>query len=288
MFMTSRSNTLLAATVAATAGACGLLAGTSAEAAVIYQDSFNRAGVLNGSTPTVDTGGLGGTANATWAAVEFGTTAADPNWDTSTTAGGQLTYSGNPSGLTYHANAVLPFTPLSGEIYQLQATFIAASPFGSGNSGWAALQFLDTSSGNYASASRPSMIFRADGGGTGFQNGIGGSGTVSGTAATGSYTSDTVVNTMVLNTTGSTWTVAFSWQDLTHPADSVSAAAVPLSSPGSTVNTVDLGFVPGTTGTITNFSLQTVPDPATLGLFAIGGLGLLLLVGRGRTARCGT
>lgn len=271
-----------AAMVATTAFAT--LAGT-ARATVIYQDSFNRVGQLGGSTPTVDTGGLGGTANATWATPLFGTSSSDTGWTTSTANGGYLAYSGATNGA--HEFALLPFSPQAGQIYQLQTTAVL-NDFGNSSSDWFGLQFLNVSAGAY-SATGPAMIYRVYGGGTGFPNGIGGSGSVAGSPGGGSTTniSDTVVLTEVLNTTGSVWTAAFSWKDLTTPTLSVSTAPADVNmTPTGDMsdNMVGFGFVPPIGGTITNFSLTTIPEPASLGFLA-GAIALaLLLIQRRRSA----
>jgi hypothetical protein len=248
-------------------------------AGVIYQDSFGRTGGLNGSMPTIDAGGFGGTANAKWAALLFGTNSPDTGWTTSTVNGGQLTYSGATNGA--HEMALLPFTPEPGQIYQLQVTAVV-NDFGSSSSNWIGLQFLNVSDGAYG-ATGPAMIYRVYGGGAGFPNGIGGSGSVAGSPGGGSTTntSDKVVLTEVLNTVGATWTAAFSWKDMTNPALSVitSPSNVNMSPTGDlSVNMVGIGFAPPIGGTMTNFSLVTVPEPAGLGLItgAIA-LGLLLI-----------
>ncbi len=265
----------------------GLFTAANAQAATIYQDSFNRTGGLNGSSPTIDTGGFGGTAGATWSAINFDTGAGDTGWATSTTGGGQLTYSGNPSSPAYDATAWLPFTPQSGEVYTAQATIVGNANGGSASNWWGFF-FDNSSSGLFGAVDYPWMLDRIDpststhidaaftaGGVKGSVNGP--------TAGSTTSTSDTTVNTMILNTTGSAWTVQFAWNDLTNPADSVTTAVETLSANPTTDNLIGFAEIPPATGTITDFSLTAVPEPATLGLFVIGGVGLLL-IGRKRAA----
>jgi hypothetical protein len=280
---TNAQKTLLALAAGAMFGTLGAgSAVATAAPTTIYQDGFNRAGLLDGSTPTVDNGGLGGTAGATWSALNTATpAAADSGWATSTSRGGQLTYSGNPAGTAtaYDGTAWLPFTPQSGQVYTAQVTFVAQT---SGTAAdWIGLFLDNKTSGLFGSGSNPWMFVRpdlsahSDAGYVSPTAGFVGGPTAGGTTASGVYTSDTIVNTMILNTMQSNWTVQFKWNDLTNPGDSVTSAVTAL---GGTTSADQIGFVivPPATGTATNFSLTAVPEPATLGLFGLGGLGLLL------------
>ena len=272
---------VIAGAALAVAAGPGLFAAATARAnTTIYQDSFNRTGGLNGSAPTIDTGGLGGTAGATWSAINPNGSVADTGWATSTTGGGQLNYSGNPSTPAYDATAWIPFTPQSGQVYTAQTTIVARTTGTAAD--WIGF-FFDNSSGLWGAGTnpwtfvRPSLSAHSDAGYVSHTAGFVGGPTAGGTSSSGTYTSDTIVTSMILDTTTpSNWTVQFKWNDLTNPADSVTSAVTALG--GTTVaNQIGFVIVPPATGTITNFSLTAVPEPATLGLFAIGGLALVAL-----------
>jgi hypothetical protein len=85
-------------------------AGSASAQVTIYEDSFTGTGSLNASTPTIDTGGNGGTAGATFIA--------DGTWQTNGSSA-----SANTAGAS---NAFLPFTPVAGQDYTLSATLSAS------------------------------------------------------------------------------------------------------------------------------------------------------------------
>ena len=289
---TNTQKTLVALAVGAMFGVFGAgLAAAATGGITIYQDSFNRAGGFNGSTPTIDNGGLGGTAGATWSALNTATPAvADSGWATSTTGGGQLNYSGYPAGTTssYNATAWLPFTPQSGQVYTAQTTFVVRTTGTAAD--WLGF-FFDASPNVWQPGVnppwmfvRPSLSAHSDAGYATAGTYVGGP-TAGGTSSSGTYTSDTIVTSMILNTTTpGNWTVQFKWNDLTNPGDSVTTAVTSLGATPAVQNDIGFVTVSPATGTITNFSLTAVPEPAPLVLFAVGGLGLLL-VSRKRKAR---
>ena len=273
---------VIAGAALAVAAGTGLFAAATARAnTTIYQDSFNRTGGLNGSAPTIDTGGLGGTAGATWSAMNG--SVADAGWATSTTGGGQLNYSSYPAGTTssYNATAWLPFTPQSGQVYTAQTTFVARTTGTAAD--WLGF-FFDASPNVWQPGVnppwmfvRPSLSAHSDAGYATAGTYVGGP-TAGGTSSSGTYTSDTIVTSMILNTTTpGNWTVQFKWNDLTNPGDSVTTAVTSLGATPAVQNDIGFVTVPPATGTITNFSLTAVPEPATLGLFAAAGATLLLL-----------
>ena len=252
------------AAAALAAMACLGLVSTASATTIIYQDSFNglSSTPLNGAAPTKDNG-----TSATW---------------TATSGISDSGYTNNNTAIGY-----LNFTPVSGNIYTLSANLAGS---GTPNNGaWLSLGFLTTptTSGNV----------RFDGSGTGTENAVDwvllytpGSSTVNGSLFEGPGTTAGGANyyigsdenssgletgdySIVLDTAGtpSAWTAKI--------FDNGTAISGNLSVP-SGITAVGIGN-DGTVsaGQFSNFSLTSspVPEPATLGLVAIGGLGLLLL-----------
>ena len=159
----------------------------TASAAVVYQDSFNRTGHLNGSTPSPTD-----TAGATWAASKSITT---------TTATGGYASLSSTSSMAY-----LPFTPVSGNVYTLTASL---NPTPGTTTNWLALGFFPQGGSSPAAApdavasvmvlerdNRGSQVFNGDG------KSINGPKSPDGTG----YTKWSIV----LNTTRPDWTVSIS------------------------------------------------------------------------------
>ena len=267
----SRGCSLAAATLAAVA--CIGLAGT-ASAGVIYSDSFSgssSAGSLNGATPTQTTNGATWTSDGTYGWADNGTI-------TTTTSFSSSAYSG-----------YLPFTPSSGEIYTLTAENVnitapadpAGTTIGGNGSPWMGIAFnvgapptnnqiLDTNSA--ALIEYYGLPIGIHFGGPGGNN-------------AGQYAdSDTQPQTLqiILNTSGTQWVATF--LDNGGIVGSYTYG-VPTSSTNPTNPAItDVSF--GTynaVGSVSSFSLTAtpVPAPATLGLFAVGGLALVL-IGRKR------
>jgi hypothetical protein len=274
----SRGCSLAAAALAAVA--CIGLASTASASTVIYQDSFNglSSTPLNGATPTTDNG-----PSSTWTATPNGTNSSfyDNGSASETSATGALGY--------------LNFTPATGNIYTLSATLSLPASSADTNSGetnwnWFAVGYttsVNTSSGaTFNSGSSPNpyawVIVYAPADNNGLA-GEGFEGPTSSTPAqafsTPSGQSDTSQQiSIVLNTGASTWTYQF-FDDGT----AVSSVESFSSNPPITGVGLCLQGSPNwsspVTGTVSNFSLTSspVPEPATLGLLAVGALGLLLL-----------
>ncbi len=244
----------VAFTIAAVAGLDG-----TASAAVIYQDSFNRTGALNGSTPSPTDSN-----SATWTAPSSSSYAS--------TTGGQASFNGSD-----RVTAYLPFTPVSGNIYTLTASL---DPGNSGNGNWLGFGFF-TSPTTTLSPSSAASILMLEGGNRSSQA-LNGEETAPGKFA--SFAGPTSPNNpgyttwqITLNTTQTYWTSSFS--EVGVPGENnfytytySSAHANPA------ITSVGIGnYLVG--GTLQNFTLATepVPEPATLGLVAVGGLGLLLV-----------
>ncbi len=256
--------------------ACIGLAGTAWASTIIYQDNFSGSSStpLNSAAPTTDNG-----PSTTWTANTYAV------WSDS----GYTNYTLDQSGKT-RDSAYLGFTPISGQIYTLSATLTITSV---DTSNGASNDFLDigfpgniqagtnslggTSTLNtgwdwpasisnvYAS---PWVLLRGSGGGsyiTGPETN--GSGSLSSTAAIGQANNIAII----LNTGASAWTY-----QVFDNATAVSPVVTFATNP--TMTAIGLQNA-GVIGTVSNFELisSPVPEPATLGLVAIGGLGLLLL-----------
>ncbi len=269
----SRGCFLAAAALAAVA--CIGLAGT-ASASVIYQDNFpgSSADPLNGTSPGVDATSATWTADTGWRA-DGSQTAADYNQTT---------------GAEGSSDAYLPFTPSSGNIYTLTAIL---SPSLTQGSNWFALGFV----GSFSSATSSATGATDNGNGVNAWFGDSGSGQLNagpwllmssgwngedpneayfpGPGANGSVnftgqSGDTVA--IVLNTQASAWTY-----QVFDNGNNVSPILTFATNP--VITGVALGQWAPAVGSVSDFSLTStsVPEPATLGLVAVGGLGLLLL-----------
>ena len=203
-----------------------------ASAEVIYQDNFNRTGNLNGSTPTV-----GGNA---WSSA---------NWSTDGSAA-------KPDANGYMA--ILPFTPVQGNIYTLSASMNPTSPADS--SSWFVLGFTNrNATDNWFTATQSSASIAARVSNNEYPDfyfngpGSAGFGTV------GSYAAGAHLYSITLDTTAgnsANWTVSYS-------VDGTQVIAPTALGYNPTINYVGFGSNDATGGTIDNFSLTVVAVPGS-------------------------
>ena len=263
-----KSNSILLAACGGSA-LLALSCGSVASAAVIYSDSlteYTAGNNINGDVP-----GPAGNTNA-WLAPA--TRSSNAYWKT----GSSGAYTVN--GTTGPSNALLAFTPVAGNIYTLQATVSVAG----NTSNWAALGFLSsdaapTDTNNFYNASDGWMMARGANGGAD-QTFIG-PGLNGGNNATTFGNNDSVTMTLTLTTNASSpWTIGYQYTDLGNSSNDSTYSPVAYAVGHNPTNIAAVGFGEFyATSTVTNFSLTAtpIPEPASLGLTAIGALGLLLL-----------
>ncbi len=119
----------------ASAGQVNLVVSQSTATPLIYQDTFNRNGILNASAPSFQNG-----TNNTWVG-PLGVPTGSGAYTTTTTSGGQAQENLPASQNEDDFSAYLPFTPAAGQVYTLSVQMSAQPGTGSnlllgfGNSG---------------------------------------------------------------------------------------------------------------------------------------------------------
>ena len=238
-----------------------ILASTAAQAAVIFNDTFTGDTTdLNGKVPTSTTGG------AAWVAVS--------NFDRDGSFDGSA------------GSATLAFTPSNGLIYSLDASISGIS--GDGN--WIALGFANGQSvtagttNRFVSGNGNVVIGQAwmlaRGNNTPNPNAAHTVGTTDSELWTGAVaTADggDLDLRIVLDTTGGpgTWTATWFAKEATDGSYTQVRASEPIV---TEANLTSVGFAvsnSGISGTLTSFSLTTIPEPSSALLAALGALSLL-------------
>jgi hypothetical protein len=271
----SRGCSLAAATLAAVA--CIGLAGTASASVVttIYSEAFGGAATttpLVGTSPTVDNG-----TSPKWIN-QYSSSVTNQDW----TANGQVTGSLDSNGNGALEVAALNFTPVSGHIYTLSANLLPTGYIAGNNAndGFVSVGFISGSQTSgvppFFGGVGPWMLSEFNGPASSPSNivqGFFGPGTNNGFTVTPDPATLGDVSTVVLDTTQSQWVGSDYYNNVPVGAWGYAAGSNPTG-----ITQVAIG-VNGMNATVTNFSLtdQTVPEPATLGLVAVGGLGLLLL-----------
>ena len=239
-----------------------MFAAASVNAGVIYEDSFTRSDLVNGTSPdVVNTGGATWTAAPDWNTYVDGTTA-------KTTTGGA------------RASAYLPFTPAAGYIYTLSMDLVVDETYDSNS--WLALGFAGSSAlaawsvtGNdpwfydrNVNQGTPAVPLPA----SNSLNGV----TDAGTTFTGAGSGVTVPHSLsvILDTTAAVWTAEFKLNGSPVASDTLDTNPT-ISYAGFSVGAFHKVAVD-------NFRLDAVPEPATLAMVMIGAV-LSVLARRRRT-----
>ena len=239
--------------------ACALIAGpmcvSSADAAPIYEDSFDRVGMLDGSAPDI------GPAGVTWTANE------------------DVLTDGSTANATDIRTMYLPFTPAAGHVYELSVD-VHLDPAGGSN--WYGLAFMGASPGTESSIAsfggfpdtdpRPGMILRHNGEQV-LSRQASGDGELADTRlqthnVPTPYTG-IVTMKLVLDTTAPEWAVTWAvnddiWRTDTYVTNPENIASVGVSASAAAEDLVYR---------FDNFTL--IPEPASLALVGLGGLLLI-------------
>lgn len=242
----------------------------------IFEDNFDGgSGDLDGTTPDTTTAAAKWVAPATWNA------------------------DGSVAGGSAGGSATLAFTPVDGQIYTLDVSLGASSYAGGAGSDndWFAIGFSrgqsNVTGGNerFIQVNVVGVAWALQRGPDGGTNttflGIDGGGSSTGTQNTENWAAQTGLtggNTdlrIVLNTTGGagTWTAEFLAKGTADANFSVIRAAELLAT--ENIDSVGIARSSGDiTGSLTSFSVTSVPEPGSLALLSLGGL----LIARRRRA----
>jgi hypothetical protein len=236
---------------------------SSAHAAVtIISDPLSGSGDLNGSAPAVDTYN----PSDTWVS--------DPGYDSRGSAGTAVTTTGNRSALgdgpSEALTGELNFVPTTGNVYTLTTTY---SNLAGANGAWLTLGFATTPesySVNYSMNQAPWMLLKTSnttGMSEGFTQGTGNGFPSANPNSTAAQTLN-----IVLDTTQPQWVAT--WYAGPTGTTELGTYTYPVGSNPS-IDAVYFGGYFTSSGTAANFSLTTVPEPASLSMLALSSVGLL-------------
>ncbi len=254
-------------TVLAIAAGTGLFTAATARATIIYQDNFNRTGDLVGSTPSPTN-----TSSASWTGVFQGGVTAETNGSELVLASPQFSASGS---------VYLPFTvPASGTIS------LSAAIENTQGGGWGGIGFAEYNSVSYGIGSTGiSMDILLVNGYAALVTGTTGSNNNTFNYGIPNYSASTAYQFEIDYNLGTQTVNYYIGSGSSQTLMQTFTFGTATGNTPPTINYVGAGVYSGTgneIANIQNFTASSVPEPATLGLMAIGGLGLLL-IGRKRS-----
>ena len=242
-------------------GIVALSAASAHAATVIYSDSFGRTGDINASAPDIRPGAETWTGSTTWK-----TNGTQAEHDVPAPAGDN----------GFHA--LLPFTPVTGNVYRLEAS-ISANHVGSAAANrWVGIGFNPTTtitgSNLYPSAASP-ILFESSVGWKAFRL----LGNELSPVATGTATAGLAEQYAIeLDTTNPLWTVSFFVHGNPIPVSTQAYATNP------SIGAVGImSWTPsydGNAAYVDNFKLSVIPEPSSSLLFTM--IGTLALLRRSR------
>ena len=215
----------------------------SANAAVIYSDSFTRTGDLNGTAPDVAPGA------ETWISTD---------WETTGTAA---------SAVDNDGAAYLAFTPSAGTVYTLSADIDVTT----GHPSW--FYGIGFTTGTPASPfENPVPAYLFEGQNNGWDAIAAGNNGTTGNVGTGTAPAGAVTYAIELDTTAAAWAAKF----FVNGGEVASHTYVT----NPIINYVAVGNWyaenNGNDGSLDNFTLSQIPEPSTTALLGLGGLALIL------------
>ncbi|WFB36847.1 PEP-CTERM sorting domain-containing protein [Kiritimatiellota bacterium B12222] len=230
-------------------------------AEILYSEDFEGTGELNGTTPDIRSGDFGSSASATWQA----------RTSPSFSAAG-----GIPGG--NKGSALLAFTPVSGQLYELSVDILGTSSSVSNDDKWLGVGFSQNAdlTRNFSESNNGyawmSVVSDPDLG-----QGVRYTGASLGGSDAFSFTREGgwINLKVLLDTRDTSWTASWFVNDT-----QVSTTHTYVTNP--TINYVGYSVEQNSKGTYDNFQLAVIPEPGSLILL---GLALPLLFFFRRTAR---
>lgn len=244
---------------------------------IIYFDDFNDADKMGtpagigGDNPTISTGLYGGSGTASWSATT------DGNWGSDGTK------------VAGTVNAFLPVSIPSNTTGVTYTITVDVTVSASSGYDWIAAGFASTTSGVFWGLGAPWMLMRGQtwpGGGTGLmtvantvqafprdvENGANMLPTLGDPGQPGPYAGTFRI---ILDTSNTYWTVTFGFKETGGVFQDFYTHNYSESDPNPNITHVGIGAVSNGAGSVDNFSLTAIPEPSSLALISVLGVGLV-------------